>query len=222
MSKIRIDIKGLDETLRFYRHGGKPLKFEGTAGSDLVYALRRHEEAASDVNVMLRRDLAKIRGGVNPVTGKELKWGRRRRAQAMRGIRANLSQLSTSTPEGGVGHKYLTRVIEAHAKMYFEAAEHILPAAINAMIRREGLSLSDAYAAAAEVFLTKVLQHIAERGSANAPFWHGDLRASVVSYLGNTPLGGAAVDAKTMLQTPPNLTKIKKGVLLLRSMLAAA
>lgn len=198
------------------------MKFEGTVGSDLVYALRRHEETASGVNVMLRRDLAKIRAGVNPVTGKELKWGRQRRARAMLGIRANLTDLATATPEGGVGRKYLTRVIEAHAAMYVEAAEYILPAAINAMVRHEGLSLPDAIAAAAEVFLTKMLQHIETRGAANAPIWRGDLRASIVSYLGNTPLGGAAVDKETLLQKPPSMKKIRKGVVLLNSMLAAA
>lgn len=226
MVKIRINVKGMDETLKFWTHGNKPLRIEGRVEADLEYALKMHEDE-HPFKHMLERDLEKIRAGVSPLTGQPLRWGRKRRAQAIRGIRENLAGLHTPTPEGMPGRKFLTRVAETHTKMYIDSAGAILPHAVALMVRNEGVNLTDAVMLIADAFLKKVVTHVAQRASDNAPFWHGDLRRSIMGYVENTlvAIGPAQPNLahwKQIMEKAPNSRKMmKEGVALLASLASA-
>ena len=217
MAKMTMTMTGMEQTLRFWKQGNKPLKIEGRVGSDLEYALKMHESLYI-AGVMLRKDLEKIRKGINPTTDAALKWGKKRVAKAIKGIEAKLALLATPQPEGIPGRKYLTNVIEYHAKMYVDAADDILPHAVALMVKNEGIRFADAYAAVADLFLKKVTLHIWGRSKHLAPLWHGDLRRSLTAYIeGRQYAGGGMattqVDKKEGLglEKAPNVKRLMKG-----------
>lgn len=220
-------MRGLNETLKFWEQGSKPLHFEGQVGSDLWYALREHEGYPPNPEHprlhMLERDLMSIRKGKNPTTGKALRWGRKRWIAAIGDIEGKLKILHTPQPEGRPGRKYLTKVKNFHEKMYQDSAGDIIPHAIALLARNRESNLANAISVICEAFLRKLVTHFWSRSVAMAPLWHGDLRASLEAYVEGKLVAsqGKAVELTKdrLMEKPPNVKKLtKEGLVLLESL----
>ena len=223
MVNIKIDMRGLKETLKFWEQGSKPLHFEGQVGSDLAYALYLHEDPSYNEGAMLLRDIKRLSRGLNPATNKPHRWGEKRVAKVMGDTMAKWAIYNTPQPEGKPGKKYLTRAANYHLKMYTESAQDILPHAIALLGRNTESNLANAVSVVCDAFLRRLVIHLWGRATALAPIWHEEMRKSLEGYVEGKLIAnlGKPVELTKdrLMEKPPNVKKMtKEGLVLLSSL----